>query len=87
MARSWSEAPVFWDIMGPVLLLLFAVLILWWIVSFSRKKYRNMFVSGGINLLISFVFAWSIGIFLLIISLVQLIGGVFVWNRQKAQTK
>jgi len=68
----------FWDIVGPVSLLVYAFIVLFSLYSWRKGASLFLFVGAILNTLIAFLFSWSIGKYLIIVSILQLIAAIYI---------
>jgi len=64
----------FWDVVGPLLIIIFIINTLISLYAFKKKSIFIFIINILITVFISFIFIWSIGKFLIIISLFQTVG-------------
>jgi|GEM_PF-2227948 len=76
----------FWDVMGPVSLVVFGILIVWSVYGFKKKSALVLFVSGLIEIPICIFFAWSIGIYLAIAPIIQFIAAVYLLIKNRTSS-
>ncbi|HET7627096.1 MAG TPA: hypothetical protein VFK44_01795 [Bacillales bacterium] len=74
---------MFWDIAGPVALILFAANLIWSIVLFKKGAPLTLIVCAFISIGLCQVFWWSIGKGLAVVPALQVFGALFLWLRQK----
>ncbi|MHA2277268.1 MAG: hypothetical protein ACXAC2_15950 [Candidatus Kariarchaeaceae archaeon] len=74
----WDEGPTFWDIMGPLLLVIFILLIFGSIFCIINKQNLALIGIAFIQYSISFVFLFSIGIILAIFPTLNVIFSIII---------
>jgi hypothetical protein len=73
---------LFWDIIGPVLLILFTGTAAWGIIGYIQKDLYPLIVGAVAELLICYIFGSSIGKLLLIVPLLQLgLAGFIIYKK------
>jgi uncharacterized protein YqhQ len=68
------HAPYFWDIVGPMVLIVFVANFIWSIFSYRKKAIYRLFLSVIFSLVACNIFWWSIGKFMAIVPFFQFIG-------------
>lgn len=72
-----------WDVFGPIFLILYTANLVWSIYSIRNKSILNIVIASLISGAISYIFAWSIGTFMLVIAVIQLLAAAFIWFNNK----
>jgi uncharacterized membrane protein len=79
---------MFWDIIGPVLLILFTGTAAWGIIGYIQKDLYPLIVGAVAELLICYIFAFSIGKLLLIVPLIQFgLAGYIIYKKINSNYK
>lgn len=87
MEITTTNEPIFWDVVGPIALLLFVLNLIWSISSFKKKKSVNLFISTCLSIGIALIFWWSIGKYMAVISILQLITALHSLKARKTLTR
>ncbi|MFD2044226.1 hypothetical protein ACFSTA_10065 [Ornithinibacillus salinisoli] len=77
---------VLWDVLGPVVILVFLAGIIWSVYGIKKKRFWPIFSSCLISFISAYVFAWSVGKFILVIAVLQLIISLYLLIKSN-QTK
>ena len=72
------NAPVFWDIVGPLCLIAYVVIFVWSLFGWRRKSFLILLISSFMNFGISYIFLWSIGQLLMIVPILQFIAALYI---------
>lgn len=72
------DAPVFWDVVGPLCLFAFIMIFAWSLYGWKRKSFFILLICSMIDFGISTIFAWSIGNLLLIVPILQFIAAMYI---------
>ncbi len=76
--------PIFWDIVGPISLILFGATILLSIIAFRQKSIPQLFLYMAVGFMVSYISAWSIGKFLVAVPILQLAGVIYLYVKRNA---
>ncbi len=68
----------FWDIVSPISLVVYAFIVLFSLYSWRKWSSLFLFVGAILNTLIAFLFSWSIGKYLIIVPILQLIAAIYI---------
>ena len=73
---------MFTDFVGPILVLLFTVLLAWSIFGYLQNDLYPLLVGAAAELIICFMLGWSSGALLVPIPLIQLgVAGFIIYNK------
>ena len=79
---------MFWDIFGPLFLVIFVGLIVWAVIGFIQNDLYPLIVGAFAELLVCYMLGWSIGKLILIIPFTQLgLAGFMIFRKIKKLTE
>ncbi|PTQ55033.1 MAG: hypothetical protein BSOLF_0956 [Candidatus Carbobacillus altaicus] len=73
MFNQYREASYFWDIVGPVSLLFFAIFLILSVHAVKKKSILLLLISVIVTGIVSYITLWSIGRYLFVIMILQFI--------------
>lgn len=75
--------PIFWDIVGPIALFFLGISLILSIYFFFKKRIGFIFICSIVTGTVSFITAWSIGSYVLILSILQLLAAIYLFVKNK----
>lgn len=79
------KEPIFWDFVGPIALLTFIIIFTWSLYGLKRKSFYILLTSVILSSVISVIFWWSVGKFLIFVSILQLIMAIYILVNNRNQ--
>lgn len=78
-----ADVPYFWDIVGPLSILLFLAFFILSLWGYRRGSAWIILVCSPVSALAGFITAWSVGAIFYIVALFQLIAALYLFFRKK----
>lgn len=78
-----ADAPFFWDIVGPLAIVLFLVFLVLSIWGYRIGSAWIVLVCTPVSAAVGFMTTWSIGSIFLIVAILQLIAALYLFFRKK----
>lgn len=72
------DTSAFWDIVGPLSLIAFVMIIVWSLYGLKKKSFFTILIGSLLNFGIAYIFSWSIGKLLIIVPILQFIAALYV---------
>lgn len=78
--------PIFWDTVGPIALFFLGISLIFSIYFFFKNRIEFIFICSIVTGIVSFITAWSIGSYVLILSIIQLLAAIYLFVKNKIST-
>ena len=75
--------PIFWDVVGPLALFFLGISFILSIYFFVKKRIESIFICSIVTGIVSFITAWSIGSYVLTLSIIQLLAAIYLLVKNK----
>jgi hypothetical protein len=73
---------VFWDIAGPITLILLGISLISSVYFFLKKRPMFIIICVIITGAVSYIASWSIGLYVLVLAIIQLLAAVYLFVKK-----